>query len=194
MQPDKLIQFLTGTNLVKRIDASEIVQRFQPFNMAKNDMFLSEGKLCDTYLFLEQGCMRAFAHDVDGQDITTQFYQPLQLVFEVSSFFNRTRSKENIQALSDCAGWSLTYDELNRLFHELPAFREFGRHVLVKSLTGLKSRMLSMITETAEERYDKLLHENPDIFQFAALKHIASYLGITDSSLSRIRKDYSRKS
>lgn len=53
--------------------------------------------------------------------------------------------------------------------------------------------MLSMITETAEQRYDTLLQNNPEIFQHAALKHIASYLGITDTSLSRIRKEFSKK-
>jgi len=53
--------------------------------------------------------------------------------------------------------------------------------------------MLSMITETAEQRYDTLLKANPEIFKHAALKHIASYLGITDTSLSRIRKEYAKK-
>ena len=53
--------------------------------------------------------------------------------------------------------------------------------------------MLSMITETAEQRYDTLLKTYPEIFQQAALKHIASYLGITDTSLSRIRKEYTKK-
>jgi hypothetical protein len=53
--------------------------------------------------------------------------------------------------------------------------------------------MLAMITETAEQRYDTLLKANPEIFQHAALKHIASYLGITDTSLSRIRKEYGKR-
>jgi CRP-like cAMP-binding protein len=114
-------------------------------------------------------------------------------VFEVSSFFNRSISKENIQATADCTGWFITYEQLNNLFHALPEFREFGRSVLVKGFATLKTRMLSMITETAEQRYDALLKTNPEIFQHAALKHIASYLGITDTSLSRIRKEYSKK-
>jgi len=82
---------------------------------------------------------------------------------------------------------------LNKLFHELYEFREFGRHILVKGFAALKSRMLSMITETAEERYAGLLKTNPEIFQHAPLKTIASYLGITDTSLSRIRKEFSKK-
>ena len=137
--------------------------------------------------------MRAFACDTDGNDITTNFYSSNQVVFEVSSFFTRTISKENVQATVDCSGWYITYEQLNDLFHSLPEFREFGRAVLVKGFSSLKARMLSMITETAEQRYDMLLQNNPEIFQHAALKHIASYLGITDTSLSRIRKEFSKK-
>jgi hypothetical protein len=79
------------------------------------------------------------------------------------------------------------------LFHSVPEFRDFGRSILVKGFASLKTRMLSMITETAEERYASLLQNNPDVFQYAPLKQIASYLGITDTSLSRIRKDMMKK-
>jgi CRP-like cAMP-binding protein len=115
--------------------------------------------------------MRSFAHDTGGNDITTNFHNSNQVVFEVSSFFNRTASKENIQALTDCSGWFITYQELNRLFHETQEFREFGRHILVKGFSALKNRMLSMITETAEERYTNLLKSNPEIFITAPLKY-----------------------
>ena len=154
---------------------------------------LKEGRISNEYFFLEHGFMRSFAYDLDGNDVTTNFYWDNQIVFEVSSFFNRTISRENIQCLTHCEGWVITYDQLNMLFHTLPEFREFGRSILVNNLTFLKSRMLSMITETAEERYEHLLKRNPEIFQFAPLKFIASYLGITDTSLSRIRKEYLKK-
>jgi CRP-like cAMP-binding protein len=188
-----LIQFLQNTNLVSLHVAEEIAGCFEQLSIAKNEFLLSEGKICDHYFFLEKGFMRSFAYDTNGNDITTNFYSPGHVVFEVSSFFNRTRSKENIQAVQDCSGLYITYEQLNNLFHALPQFREFGRSVLVKGFSALKIRMLSMITETAEQRYDALLKQNPEIFQQAALKHIASYLGITDTSLSRIRKEYSKK-
>ena len=136
--------------------------------------------------------MRAFAHDTEGNDVTTAFYSDNQVVFEVSSFFNRTISKENIQALTDCEGWYISYEQLNMLFHSLPEFREFGRSILVKGFAALKNRVLSMITETAEERYAQLLKNNPEIFKYAPLKTIASNLGITDTSLSRIRKEFAK--
>ncbi|MFI5131766.1 MAG: Crp/Fnr family transcriptional regulator, partial [Chitinophagales bacterium] len=187
MSSQKLIQFFKNSNLVSQTTAVEIANMFSPKEIKKNEFLFKEGKVCSEYFFLEDGFIRAFAIDTEGNDVTTHFYSSGQVVFEVSSFFNRTITKENYQAIVDCEGWYITYEQLNNLFHSMHEFREFGRAILVKGFSALKIRMLSMITETAEQRYDALLKTNPEIFQHAALKHIASYLGITDTSLSRIR-------
>src|SRR5215212_10201904 len=193
MNSQPLIAFLHASNLVRFSTAEEIAGHFAVKEFAKNNMVLKEGQISDQYIFLQQGFMRAFAHDLDANEVTTNFYSEGQVVFEVHSFFNRTRSKENIQALTDCIGWYISYEQLNMLFHSIYEFREFGRSVLVKGFANLKNRMLSTITETAEERYAALLTTKPEIFQHAQLKHIASYLGITDTSLSRIRKELVKK-
>jgi CRP-like cAMP-binding protein len=193
MTSQKLIQFFKNSNLVSHKTAEEIAIAFTPKELKRNEFFLKEGRVSNEYFFLENGFIRGFAHDTDGNDVTTNFYSSNQVVFEVSSFFNRTISRENFQAIVDCEGWFITYDQLNNLFHSMHEFRDFGRSILVKGFSSLKIRMLSMITETAEQRYDTLLKTNPEIFQHAALKHIASYLGITDTSLSRIRKEYLKK-
>lgn len=193
MLSQPLIRFLQSSNLVTLQTAEKIAGTFAEKWVAKGHYFLEENKISDEYFFLEKGFLRAFAFDTEGNDVTTGFYSDNQVVFEVSSFFNRTRSRENIQALQDCNGWCINYQQLNELFHSLPEFREFGRSILVKGFTALKTRMISMIRETAEQRYEALLKTNPEIFQQAALKHIATYLGITDTSLSRIRKDFAKK-
>jgi CRP-like cAMP-binding protein len=193
MSKETLIHFFHSTNLVSLSIAREIAEQFTAKTITKKQFLLSEGRIADEYFFLEKGYMRAFAHDTEGNEVTTGFYYPGRVVFEVSSFFSRVRSKENIEALTDCDGLLITYAQLNELFHALPEFREFGRAMLVRGFTELKSRMLATITETAEERYAHLLLSNPEIFQHAPLKTIASYLGITDTSLSRIRKEFSKK-
>lgn len=193
MTRDSLIQFLQQGGLQAPAAAETIAGQFAEKEIKRNDFFLQAGQVSNEYLFLQEGCLRAFAHDTEGKEVTTHFYQEGQVVFEVYSFFNRTRSRENIQAITDSRGWVIDFEQLNGFFHALPAFREFGRSVLVKGFSSLKDRMLGMITETAEERYAKLLHQNPQIFRHAPLKQIASYLGITDSSLSRIRKEFSQK-
>ena len=193
MSSQKLIQFFKNSNLVSPKAAEDIANTFSPKEITKNSFLLKEGRISDEYFFLENGFIRAFANDIGGNDVTTNFYSNCQVVFEVSSFFNRTVSKENFQAIVDCEGWYISYEQLNNPFHSMHEFRDFGRSILVKGFSSLKTRMLSMITETAEQRYDTLLKTNPEIFQHAALKHIASYLGITDTSLSRIRKEYTKK-
>lgn len=154
---------------------------------------MTQGKVSNCYMFLEAGCLRAFAYDLDNNDVTTGFYTAEHVVFEVASFFNRTPSQENIQALTDCVGWGITYEQLNGLFHSRPEFREFGRSILVRGYAALKSRMLAMITDSAAERYAALLQTSPELLRHAPLKYVASYLGITDTSLSRIRKEASRR-
>ena len=137
--------------------------------------------------------MRSFLFDTAGNEVTVNFFSQNALVFEVGSFFQRIPSQETIEALADSAGWALTYSQLNELFHTIPEFRDFGRTVLVKGFISFKNRTLSMINKTAEQRYEALLDSNPEIFQNAPLKYIASYLGVTDTSLSRIRKEFSKK-
>jgi CRP-like cAMP-binding protein len=171
----------------------EITEVFSPFSVSKGEYFLKEGTISNTYLFLQGGFMRAFTYDLDGNDVTTAFYKNNQIVFEAASFFRREKSRENIQALTDCTGYAISFDELNYLFHSIHHFREFGRMILVKGFVALKERTLSLINETAEQRYLKLISTSPEIFQYASLKTIASYLGITDSSLSRIRRDFIKK-
>jgi len=184
---ENLLHFLQNTGLISAQQAPEIAAYFVPKTLEKHEFLLREGQVCDEYLLLDTGLVRAFANDPDGNDVTTGLYTSGQLVFEVASFFNRTPSQENMQALTAGTGWSITYQQLNALFHARPEFREFGRSVLVKSLAALKGRMLAMITETAATRYARLLHAQPQLVQQVPLKYLASYLGVTDTSLSRIR-------
>jgi CRP-like cAMP-binding protein len=170
-----------------------IASHFELKIYKKNSYFLEEGKVSNAYLFLEEGFMRAFTFDLEGNEVTTYFYSANKMVFEVSSFFLRTPSTENIQAVTDSKGYAITFDQLNMLFHTYPEFREFGRAMLVKQYAAFKQRTLALINKSAEERYAQLMSSNKEIFQYAQLKHIASYLGITDTSLSRIRREQSRK-
>lgn len=191
--PDKLSQFIRNIYPMPLSHAVAIVSLFKSKRFEKNEWLLKQGRPCNEYYFLEEGYMRAYTFDLGGNDVTTAFYSGNQIVCELFSFFKRIPSKENIQALSECQTWYITFEELNDVFHAMPEFREFGRTILVNAYAALKQRMLSMLHETAEERYGNLLRNNPDIFNHAALKNIATYLGVTDTSLSRIRKEFSRK-
>ncbi|HEV7330688.1 MAG TPA: Crp/Fnr family transcriptional regulator [Flavisolibacter sp.] len=173
--------------------ATEMASYFHFVELNKGEYSLREGQRTNEFLFLENGIIRSFLFDTDGAEVTTNFYSPGNVAFEAASFFQRVPSQENFIAMTDCAGWKLGFEELNALFHALPAFRETGRAILVRTLVALKMRTLSMINQTAEQRYASLLSSHPEIFQHVPLKYIASYLGITDTSLSRIRKELAAK-
>ena len=111
MNNEKLVQFIQGAGLFARPKAEEIANHFAEKIILKNDLFLKAGRVSDEYLFLEEGFMRSFAYDTEGNDITTNFSPAGRIVLEVSSFFNRTVSRENIQAITNCKGWFITYQQ-----------------------------------------------------------------------------------
>jgi CRP-like cAMP-binding protein len=193
MNKTTLIQFLKLVPPLNDESAGYIAEQFELKELKKGDRFIKAGRVPNEYMYLEKGFIRSFVLDTEGNEVTLNFYSANNVVFEVASFFQRQPSQETFEATTDSIGWVLTYDKLNALFHSLPEFREFGRAMLVKGFINFKLRTLSMINKTAEERYAMLLQFNPEIFQHATLKHIASYLGVTDTSLSRIRKAFANK-
>lgn len=170
-------------------DYQKIIQSYQEIHVKKGDYFLREGKVANHYWFIQSGLVRSYAIDPSGKDISTNFYAGGDLLIDWPSFFMRQPIRENIQAITDCVCWQLDFNTFQNLFHSIEAFREQGRANLVKSYFTLKNHTISIIADQAKERYLKLIKEKPELSQNVSLKHLASYLGITDTSLSRIRKE-----
>ena len=195
MEKELLINFIKKNipNIsVTQTGLETIAAHFEEMEFSKNEYLLKQGKVSG-YYYLAEGFIRAFTYDTDGNEITTFFYPQGRVAFEAASFFLRQPSTEYLQAITDCKVYATNFEKLNMLFHSVPEFREFARAMLVKEFVAYKQRTLSMINKSAEERYTNLVADNNDVFKYAQLKHIASYLGITDTSLSRIRKDFSKK-
>jgi CRP-like cAMP-binding protein len=193
MHQQKLIHYIQQVLPMPTSKAELLAAPFQYKTVEKNDWLLKEGKVCNVLHFLEEGCIRSFILDAQGNEVTTAIYMQNNTVNDLLSFFKRQPAKENFQTLTDCTTWFLTYEALQESFHTLPEFREFGRMMLINNYSRLKDRMLGMVQLTAEQRYINLLQSQPDIFQVVPLKMLASYLGITDTSLSRIRKELAKK-
>lgn len=166
-----------------------IVAQFSQVTFKKNEYILPANEVARYYYFVENGFIRSYAVDTSGNDITTGFYTKAQILIDWPSFFLKTPTKEYYQALTDCIVWRLGFEKFQELFHSIAAFREGGRSRLVSSYFALKRRSIAMITNPAKERYLQLVKESPELIHHVSLKHIATYLGITDTSLSRIRKE-----
>jgi CRP-like cAMP-binding protein len=165
------------------------ISKFKPIQFEKNSFLLQEGRTANHYWFIQSGFVRSYVIDTEGNDITTNFYSVGDIVIDWPSFFLRNPTRENIQALSDCVAWQLDFETFQELFHSIKNFREQGRTTLVGSYFALKRHTISMIADQAKDRYLRLLKEKPHIVQNVSLKYIASFLGVTDTSLSRIRKE-----
>jgi CRP-like cAMP-binding protein len=130
-------------------------------------------------------------NDPSGRDITTTFFTPGDVVIDWTSFFLRHPTRETIQALTDCVCWQIDFESFQQLFHSIETFREHGRRRLVNSYFALKNQSIAVIADEAKERYVQLMKSNPQLLQNVPLQHIATFLGITKYSLSRIRKEIS---
>jgi CRP-like cAMP-binding protein len=137
---------------------------------------------------MESGFARSYIIDLEGNDISTKFFSSTDIVIDWHSYFLKTKCREHIQAVSSCVVWKITFENFMKLF-SIEAFREVGRTRLVNNYFELKNHSVSIIADPAKDRYLNLLKAKPDIVQNVPLKQIATYLGITDTSLSRIRKE-----
>ena len=169
-----------------------IADQFELRLFKKGDYLLEIGKVSE-YIFLAEGFLRTFTFDENGEEVTTYFYHRDRMVYDAASFFLSIPSTENIQAITDGMAFITKFSQLNQLFHTVPEFREFGRQMLVKEFVAYKQRTLAMINKAAEERYVDLLETNREIFQHAPLRQIASYLGISERTLNRIRSEGVKK-
>lgn len=135
------------------------------------------------------GLIRFYVNDFNGIEITTQFICENEIANEVSSLFQRIPSVQNIQAVTDAVVWKINFNDFQHLYHSMESIREWGREWMSSQLFQSQQRSIEMITQSASSRYLHLIEHRPQIVQQAPLKQIASYLGIADTSPSRIRKD-----
>jgi CRP-like cAMP-binding protein len=172
----------------KKADLEIILNQYQRIEFAKNDFFIEEGSTANFYYFIESGFARSFVIDLEGNDISTKFFSSTDIVIDWHSYFLKTKCRENIQAITACVAWKITFENFMKLFN-IEAFREVGRTRLVNNYFELKNHSVSIIADPAKDRYLNLIKLKPNVVQNVPLKQIATYLGITDTSLSRIRKE-----
>lgn len=169
-----------------------IASQFEWRTIAKNKFLLKEGDRCDFWGFVQAGLLRVYLVDSAGQEFTNGFYREGSLITESVSFFTASRSLESIETLEDTTLLCVNFSKLQKLYDEYPAFDKFARTLYEQLLVGLKTRIHHRVQFDAQTRYLHLMETQPELLQRVSLKHIASYLSITDSTLSRIRLKVSR--
>jgi len=161
MNKDNLIQLFQSVLPMSTGKAEQLAEKYKPKKIARNGYLLKEGAICNESHFIEEGIIRSYTYDLEGNEVTTAFYSKKMFTSDLLSYFKRIPSKEYIQALTDCETWCLTYEDMQTNFHTYPEFREFGRLNIINQYNMLKQRMMSMLQETAEQRYSNLVNSNP---------------------------------
>ena len=171
-------------------EAQEALENcFEELVLSKNEFLVKEGKTCRHLYFLQQGALRGF-YNLDGKEITHWFGFENDFVTSFHSFITQEPAVENIQLIEGCVLWSISKDTLSGLFNEYHEIERLVRIVQEKYYIRLEERFVNAQFKTAAERYENLLLQSPHILERVSLGHIASYLGISQETLSRIRSRF----
>ncbi|WP_226998867.1 Crp/Fnr family transcriptional regulator [Flavisolibacter tropicus] len=157
--------------------------------LSKNQFLVTEGKICRQLYFLQQGALRG-SYNLEGKTVTHWFAFEDDFVTSFHSFITQEPAVENIQLLEDSILWSISKDNLSRLMKQYHEIETFVRTAYEKYYIRLEERFVNAQFKTATERYQELLQQRPHIIERVPLGFIASYLGISQETLSRIRSRY----
>lgn len=172
---------LTDTELVK------VQSYFQEEKLRKNDFFTKSDKVCDKLSVVKSGILRVYALS-DGKEITQWISTENFLITEVLGFFFDQPNRWNIQAVTDTELLTITRENYLKLCNEFPKWNEIEKRFIVKCFAMMEDRIFSHLSMTAEERYCLYFEQNSTLFNQVPLQYLASVLGMTPETFSRIRK------
>lgn len=165
-----------------------IIASSEVINVGKKVKLLSFGERSDTIYFINKGAARVYYLDRDGKETNTWFLFENELLISVYSFYTGKPSFEYLETLEDCNLIAVKREKLEEIYLKYMEFNFSGRKLteFYHMRNEIQANELRMLN--AKERYQKLMERNPQLFQRVSLGHIASYLGISQETLSRIRK------
>lgn len=161
---------------------------FEPVIFPKNRIIEDEGKIPQYLYFVVSGYMRLFHYNDNGDEITSHINCPPGFITSYFNFINQTKANENVECVTECELLRITKDNLDLITSKSEAFKDFSIWVFQQSIAYNENRSKELATLTAEQRYQKLIDNYPDIIHNVPLQYIASFLGMNAKSLSRIRK------
>lgn len=183
---DLLFQYFSNFNRLSK-EAEKAIEEISNIVISKKNKDLQPiGHTCKTIYFINKGLARIY-YIKDGIDITESFAFENNIIARVESLFTGKPSKKAIQILEDAEIVAINANQLFKLYDTFPEIERLFRKIFEAAYVNTINRIEGMQFHTAEERYKALISEAPNVLQRVPLKYVASYLGITQVSLSRIR-------
>lgn len=164
-----------------------LINAIEPFSFKKKALIVQEGKTSKYVYFVNKGVLRAY-HTKDGDEVTTQFYFPNSYCSSYASFLAQSKGRINIQSLTDSEVLALSYNKVQEMYKLSERFNTFGRRVSEMLYIDFASRTTSLLLDDTKTRYLNLIKERPQVLKTIPNYMIASYIGISAESLSRLKK------
>jgi len=187
MEHTKLKQYLELFSPLPAEDWEFFVSRLLQRSFSKKELILQAGKVENYVSFIESGIIRYFVRERE-KEITFEIAFENSFATAYDSFLTRTPVWYDAAALTDTVLWSISYEDLQEMYSRTAVGNRIGRLAAEELYIKKNKRQLSLLKDTAEQRYMNLLTDYPHLIQFIPLKYLASYIGITPQALSRIRR------
>ncbi|GAA0878363.1 Crp/Fnr family transcriptional regulator [Algoriphagus jejuensis] len=172
-------------------EIATFIQLFERKTVSKNEFFVREGERCSEIALIVSGIFRSFYSSDKGDDITYCFRFPNDLMASYSSFITGNPSLETMQALSQSELFVIKKEKIEKLFSQNHSWTKFLKIIAEQQYLELEKRIFQLQKDSAAQRYKALLEHQPEYVQLLPLQYLASYLGITQRHLSRIRREIS---
>lgn len=185
---ENLLQIIRQQLSITDKDAKLCTEYFEAVIFPKNSVIEEEGKVPKYLYYIVSGYLRLYHYNELGEEVTTHINCPPGFFTSYSNFISQQKSNEKVECITACELLRITKDDLDSLINESPGMKDFSIMVFQQSIGYNENRSRELATLSAEQRYRKLMAEQPDILQYVPIAQIASFLGMKPESLSRIRK------
>lgn len=188
---NSIFEVFSGFIQLRNEDVPFVKSLFKPISVKKDTVLVAAGDYSDAAYFVNSGYLRYFKHMESGEDQTIHLFSPGEFAASFLSFVEGIKSEEVLHAVTDTELLVILKSDLEKLYNAEPKWQMFGRKLMEYLLIGKEKRIIDLISLSAQERYLKLIENNPKLLQNVPVQYLASFIGIKPESLSRIRKQIS---
>lgn len=183
-----LRHFINDSDKHSEQQFSEIAHRFKELTLKRNQLLVEENQVCPYFCFVDSGILQ-HAIVVETEEKTTYLALRNSVTSSLNSFLNKIPSRKSIKALVDCQLWVIDLENFQDLLTNNQVFHQFYYNLIERQIMLIDDYRIDLLTLTPEERYKKLLATEPKLLQEVPLHYLASFLGISNRHMSRIRKN-----